>query len=335
MWTSRFNRLQWLLTAMAVLTTPFAGAQPDDVTAEQVVTALEGAYGVHLGQRRNHTKGTCALGMFVGMPEAAAYSRSLMFSESSVPVVARFSLAGGDPKASDTERSPRGMALEFRLADGSVQHMTMLDTPIFFASMPRTFLDKMLALKPDPATGKPDPEKLKAFLASHPDNRGQAMFLADHSPPVSYANDAYYGIHTFKFINRDDKTTLVRWRFVPQDGEKRLSDAELRSMPRDFLEVALIEQTMKGGIRWDMLLTIGEPGDPQDDPTILWPKDRKELKVGTLTISSATAQNGAECEKINYDPLVMSDGIAPTDDPVLLFRSPSYAWSFAKRLGGL
>ena len=46
-------------------------------------------------------------------------------------------------------------------------------------------------------------------------------------------------------------------------------------------------------------------------------------------------QAGAECEKINYDPLVMGDGIAATNDPVLLFRSPSYALSFAKRLGGL
>ena len=42
----------------------------------------------------------------------------------------------------------------------------------------------------------------------------------------------------------------------------------------------------------------------------------------------------AECKNINYDPLVMSDGIAPTDDPVLLFRSPSYAVSFVKRLQG-
>jgi catalase len=213
--------------------------------------------------------------------------------------------------------------------------MTMLDTPMFFAAMPRTFLDKMLALKPDPATGKPNPEKLKAFLASHPDNRGQAMFLADHNPPVSYGNDAYYGIHTFKFIDRENKPTLVRWRFVPQDGEKRLSDAELKSMPGDFLEQALISRTAQGPVYWDMLVSIGEPSDPQDDPTILWPTNRKELKAGTLTISSAMAQSKAECEKINYDPLVMGDGIAPTDDPGLLFRSPSYAFSFAKRLGGL
>ena len=46
-----------------------------------------------------------------------------------------------------------------------------------------------------------------------------------------------------------------------------------------------------------MLLTIGEPGDPEDDPTIAWPKDRKEMKAGTLTISSAMAQKGGGCER--------------------------------------
>jgi catalase len=45
-------------------------------------------------------------------------------------------------------------------------------------------------------------------------------------------------------------------------------------------------------------------------------------------------QAGAACEKINFDPLVMSDGIAPTNDPVLLFRSPAYAISFGKRISG-
>ena len=226
------------------------------------------------------------------------------------------------------------MALEFRLPNGSLQHMTMLNTPMFFAAMPRTFLDKMLALKPDPRTGKPDPEALKAFAASHPDNRGQANFLATNNPPASYANSAYFGIHTFKFINRQDKITLVRWRFVPEDGKKQLSNAELTSQPADFLEKALIERTRQRPVRWDMLLTIGEPGDSQNDPTVLWPKERKELKVGTLTISSAMNQSGAACEKINYDPLVMADGIAATGDPILLFRSPSYAVSFAKRLQG-
>jgi catalase len=71
-----------------------------------------------------------------------------------------------------------------------------------------------------------------------------------------------------------------------------------------------------------------------DDPTLLWPSERKEVHVGTLTIDSAMAQQGAECEGINFDPLVMSDGVEPTNDPVLLFRSPAYAVSFGKRIGG-
>src|SRR3984893_16856313 len=100
-----------------------AAARHNEVTSDEVVTALEGAYGVHPGERRNHTKGTCALGTFAGMPEASVYSRSPLFSGHPVPVVARFSLAGGNPKARDAEKSPRGMALEFRLPNGRLQHM--------------------------------------------------------------------------------------------------------------------------------------------------------------------------------------------------------------------
>ena len=106
-------------------------------------------------------------------------------------------------------------------------------------------------------------------------------------------------------------------------------------MPADFLEPALIKRTEQGPVHWDMLLTIGQPGDPETDPTVLWPKDRPELKVGTLTIASALPQAQAGSYKINFDPLVLADGIAPTNDPILLFRSPSYALSFTKRLRDL
>lgn len=325
---------QWLLASVLALGAPLGMAAQDEVTADQVVTALEGTFGVTPGERRNHTKGVCALGEFVGSPDAAPYSRSALFSGKPVPVVARFSLAGGNPKVPDTAKNPRGMALEFRLPDKNLQHMTMLNTPIFGAMTPRTFLDALIAMKPDPATGKPDPEKIKAFKASHPDSLAQADYLAKHNPPASYASSAFFGIHTFKFINRDNKTTLVRWRFVPQDGEKRLSDDELKSAPPNFLDQALIARTERSPVRWDMMVAIGEPGDSEDNPTLAWPDSRKQIKAGTLTISSAMPQKGAECENINFDPLVMSEGIEATNDPILLFRSQAYAVSFSKRLQG-
>ena len=312
-----------------------AVAAQDSVTPNQVVDALEQTFGVTPGQRRNHIKGTCAAGEFVGNGRAASpYTRSLLFSGKPVPVVARFSLPGGNPKVPDTAKSPRGMALEFQLPDDEKQHMTMLNTPVFGAATPQTFYDMIVAIRPDPATGKRDPARIKAFKASHPDNAAQSAFMAAHNPPPSYANSVFYGIHTFKFINRANKVTLVRWRFVPEDGEKQLSDEEMKTLPHDFLEQRLIERTKQGPLRWDMIVTIGKPGDPQTNPTLAWPAKRKQIKMGTLTITRAMPQHGAACENINYDPLVMADGIEATDDPVLQFRSPAYAISFAKRIGG-
>src|SRR5882724_11218469 len=64
---------------------PGASAAGPDVTAPQMIDAFEGTFGVHPGQRRNHIKGTCAAGEFVGAADAAALSRSLLFSGKTIP----------------------------------------------------------------------------------------------------------------------------------------------------------------------------------------------------------------------------------------------------------
>jgi len=325
-----------LLTMLAGLSSVHA-EQPStapSVEPATVVGSLESTFGVHPGQRRNHIKGTCAVGEFVGNQAATKVSRSGLFSGRSIPVVARFSLSGGNPDVSDAARSVRGMALEFRLPDGSRQHMTMINAPVFSAANPASFNAMILASKPDPRTGKPDPQKLRDFLASHPDAIALTKFVSSHNPPVSYANSSYFGVHTFKFIDSTGTVHPVKWRFVPRDGEKSLTDAEIKTAPHDFLEQRLIERVSRGPAQWDMVVQLGEPGDPQDNPTLQWPESRKRITAGTLTITQAMPQHGAECEKINFDPLVMADGIEPTNDPVLLFRSPAYAISFAKRLSG-
>jgi catalase len=312
----------------------FAAAPAPQVTPDQVVGNLESTFGVHAGQRRNHIKGTCAAGEFVGTPATAALSSSALFSGKPVPVVARFSLAGGNPAVADAANGLRGMALEFRLPGGALQHITMLNIPVASAAQPETFNAMLVASKPDPATGKPDPAKMKDFFAGHPDAMASANFMRQNAPPANVHNAAFYSVHTFKFIDATKVEHMVRWRFIPQDGEKPLSAAAMKTAPRDFLEAGLIERTRRGPVKWDMIVYEGEAGDPVDNATLAWPETRKHFKAGTLTISQATPQAGAACEKINFDPLVMADGIAPTADPMLLFRSPAYAISFGKRLSG-
>jgi Catalase len=97
-----------------------APAGSTEVTAPQMIDAFEGTFGVHPGQRRNHIKGTCAAGEFVGTTDAAALSRSALFSGKTIPVVARFSLGGGSPEVPDAAPAPRGMALEFHLPGGAI-----------------------------------------------------------------------------------------------------------------------------------------------------------------------------------------------------------------------
>jgi catalase len=250
-------------------------------------------------------------------------------------VVARFSIGGGNPEAPDAAPFPRGMGLEFRIPGGGLQHITMIDFPIFGAMSPASFRDALVAAKPDPKTGQPDPEKLKAYAASHPDSMALSRYTGSHRPTANYYQSTFFSVHTFRFIDAKAMEHMVRWRFVPRDGVKELTAAEMKAAPRDFLEKNLIERLRKGPAVWDMIVYVGEPNDPRDNPTLAWPESRKHFTAGTLTIKEASHQEkGQACEPINFDPLIMADGIAPTDDPILLFRSPSYAISFSKRLTG-
>lgn len=153
----KLQKMKLALSCVMVVPPVFALAAEPEVTAPRVVQALEATFGVHQGERRNHIKGTCAVGEFTATAEAARYSRSTLFSGQAVPVIARFSLAGGNPKAPDVAQSARGMALQFKLPKGQLHQMSMLNTPMFGAAHPGTFLDLTEAQRPDPATGKPDP----------------------------------------------------------------------------------------------------------------------------------------------------------------------------------
>ncbi len=315
------------------LSAPGTRAAESDVTAPQMIQAFEGTFGVHQGQRRNHIKGTCATGEFVGTKEAAALSRSPLFTGKTIPVVARFSLGGGNPDVPDAAPVARGMALEFHIPGGALQHITMIDLPIFSAMSPASFRDAIVAARPDPETGQPDPEKLKAYAASHPDAMAFSKYTSGHHPTANFFESTFFSVHTFKFIDAKGAEHMVKWRFVPRDGTKEMTAAEMKSAPHDFLQKNLIERTRKGPAVWDMIVYVGEPGDPVDNPTLAWPESRRHFTAGTLSIKQAAPQQkGVACEPINFDPLVMADGIAPTDDPILRFRSPAYAVSFAKRI---
>jgi len=55
--------------------------------------------------------------------------------------------------------------------------------------------------------------------------------------------------------------------------------------------------------------------------------------VGTLTIDRVESEDTSPARDINFDPPVLPDGIAASDDPLLSARSAAYSQSFTCREG--
>jgi catalase len=318
---------------MAGIGLSLAAAAQDLPDPSQVVDTFEKLGGVHKGLRRNHSKGSCAVGSFVGSADAKKLSSSTLFSGKEVPVIARFSVAGPVPEAPDTVGAPRGLGLQFKLPKDELQQTAMINVPLFPVSTVQGFYESLLINLPDPATGKPDPARGPAFVANHPEAKPFLEYMGTHNPPPAYTETIYRSLSAYKFVNGKTET-WVRWRFEPGDGEKFLTADEMKSAPHDFLDQRLTERTHKGPVKFTMIATIGQPdkGDSIKDPSAPWPKDRKDVKLGTLTLTKGGKDAVGTCEDINYDPNVASAGIEPSpDDQILQYRSSAYAESYTRR----
>lgn len=111
-----------------------------------------------------------------------------------------------------------------------------------------------------------------------------------------------------------------------------MSPSEAGWSEPDALQESLVKRLASGPVRWDMIVYLGEPADTTDNPSIAWPEDRVHLKAGTLTLIQVMPESAAKCAQMNFDPLITADGIAPADDPVLLFRSSTYGLAFSEIL---
>jgi catalase len=106
-----------------------------------------------------------------------------------------------------------------------------------------------------------------------------------------------------------------------------------RSGGSNTLFDALIRQMRSGPLQWRLILTVGAPGDPTTDATLPWPSDRRTVDAGLLTLAAIQTEAAGNARDINFDPLVLPDGIEPSDDPLLNARSTVYAASYRARTG--
>jgi catalase len=320
-----------LAAASLVSLLPLA-AHAQSSPAEAQVNALEGLFGKQAGSRRSGAKGLCASGHFVGNTVGRNLSSAVVFSGEKVPVVVRFSVGGGNPKASDKGRSVRGLAVEFSPASGERWLTANVSAPVFFVSKPEQFAPFLQARTPDPATGKPDPARLKAFNDANPETLLQAAYLAKAPIPASYGTVNYWSTNAFELVNAQGKSQFVRWQFEPEGGTLGLTEEQLKTLPDDFLADELRRRVATAPVVFDFKLQLAAAGDPLTDPTQQWPESRPVVPAGKLVIDQVEPGPGGACATINFNPLVLPKGIKPSADPVLLARPAPYAISQGRRL---
>src|SRR3979411_3185896 len=190
-----------MLSVAAALGYAGGWLSPVRVRQDGMMAAFQDANGTHAGFRRNHAKGVCVTGWFESSGLAAALSKAAVFRPARVPVVGRFALGGGMPFQTDAPLTVRSMALRFLPRDGEEWRTGMNNIPVFAVNSARGFYAQWLAASPDPATGKPDPARMRAFLAAHPETVQALALIKKRQVTSGFANSPFNSHNAFRFVD--------------------------------------------------------------------------------------------------------------------------------------
>jgi catalase len=324
------TRLTPFCAASLMLLAAGGAASAEQPDTQAIVDALFKAGGNQPNVRGSGAKGVCVKGTFTPSAEAPGLSKAPHFTKT-LPVTARFSMGGSNPKVSDkTKPVTRGFSM--RIADPAGDMVfVFISAPVFGTKTPQQLLDFATVRAPGP-DGKPDADKIKAFSAANPETTRQAAWLNARPVPASYAGVDYWGVHAYTLTDAKGKATVAKLKTVAVAGQLGLTDDEAKAKADAFYADELKERLAQGPASFDLVAILGEAGDPTNDPTAQWPEaERKSVKLGTLAI--AALEPAATCDAATFDPVAdLPEGVAgPADDPMFAIRSPAYAISLSRR----
>jgi len=302
------------------------------VTEQIVDTLTTLAHGPYAGYRANHAKGIMVSGTFSPAKTAASLSSAPHLQKAVTPVIVRFSDATGVPNMPDADANanPHGIAIRFQLPEGAYTDIVSISVNGFPAATPEDFLGLLNAVA---ASGPhaPKPSPVEQFLGSHP---AALKFVTTPKPaPISFATLPFYGVNAFKFTNAQGKTQYGRYRIIPLSGAQSLPAGEIAKVGPDYLMEDLPARLKQAPVKFKIAVQLAAEGDEVNDATVVWPEDRPQVELGTLTLKTAIADSKALEKTIMFNPLALPAGIEASADPILLARPTAYLVSFGRRVG--
>jgi len=298
--------------------------------ANDLLKQFDQIFGEHPGFRPAHAKGTLLSGIFTPTPEAKSLSRAPHFRRESTPVTVRFSDSTGIPLVPDNDpnANPRGMAIRFHLGDRVHTDIVSHSTDGFPTHTGDEFLEFLRALAATDFS-KPSPNPLEIFLGGHP--TALAFVQTPKPAPSSFSRESYFGVTAMQFSNEVWATQYGRYRILPDAGNDHLDEAAAAAKGPNYLFDELKERIADGEIKFRLVVQLAEDGDEVNNATVHWPEERKQIAIGTLTLTAPVPDNAEEQKHIIFDPIPRVDGIDPSGDPLLELRAAIYLLSGRRR----
>jgi catalase len=302
-------------------------------------------------ERVVHARGSAAHGYFECYEPLGNVTRARLFSEAGkrTPVFVRFSTVIGERGSADTARDVRGFAVKFYTEEGNWD-LVGNNIPVFFIQDAMKFPDLIHAAKPEQHFAMPQAatahDTFWDFVSLMPESTHMLMWaMSDRALPRSLRMMQGFGVHTFRFVNEQGKSTFVKFHWSPRLGTHSLDwdeSVKIMGADPDFHRRDLWEAIEAGAFpEYELGVQLFSERQAESfsfdvlDATKLVPEELVPVRpIGKMVLNRNPDNFFAETEQVAFCAAHVVPGIDFTDDPLLAGRIHSYVDTQISRLGG-
>lgn len=301
-------------------------------------------------ERVVHARGYGAHGYFENYESLTDVTRADLFQRGGekTPVFVRFSTVVGNKGSFDLARDVRGFAVKMYTKEGNWD-LVGNNIPVFFIQDAMRFPDLVHSVKQEPDRAFPQAtaahDNFWDFISLMPESMHMIMWvMSDRAIPRSFRFMEGFGVHTFRFVNAEGRSTFVKFHWKPKLGLQsvvwneavKINGADPDFHRRDLwnaiksgnfpeweLHVQLFDQEFADNFEFDVL-----------DSTKIIPEEVLPTRaIGRLVLDRMPDNFFMDTEQVAFMTQNVPPGIDFSNDPLLQGRNFSYLDTQLKRLG--
>src|SRR4051794_30871659 len=301
-------------------------------------------------ERVVHARGFGARGYFENYDSLARVTSADLFQRAGerTPAFVRFSTVAGNKGSADLARDVRGFAVKLYTQEGNWD-LVGNNIPVFFIQDAIKFPDLIHAAKQEPDRGFPQAatahDNFWDFASLMPESTHMLMWaMSDRAIPRSFRFMEGFGVHTFRLVNAQGRSTFVKFHWKPKLGLQSVvwnEAVKINGADPDFHRRDLWDAITNGDFpEWELGLQLFDDEFADSfafdvlDPTKIIPEEILPVRrVGRLVLDKMVENFFAETEQVAFCTQNIVPGIDFSNDPLLQGRNFSYLDTQLKRLG--